>query len=263
MNLILFEPAELNTPLPRTDPRAEHILKILRREIGDTFDVGLVNGPHGKGTLAALTDEALCLTFAWGPPPPPAAPITLLIGLPRPQTARDILRDATTLGVGALHFIATERSDPNYANATLWTSGEWRRHVLAGAAQAFTTRLPVITHDRDLTSALTALPSATTLPLAQNPAHNPAPPPAAPPRSPLTRLALDNYEATTPLSQCLLKGDTSIVLALGPERGWGPADRAALRAHGYTLVDLGSRVLRSETAVIAALTLVRAKLGLL
>jgi 16S rRNA U1498 N3-methylase RsmE len=36
-----------------------------------------------------------------------------------------------------------------------------------------------------------------------------------------------------------------------------------LRTHGFTLVDLGSRVLRSETAVIAALTLVRAKLGLL
>jgi RsmE family RNA methyltransferase len=53
------------------------------------------------------------------------------------------------------------------------------------------------------------------------------------------------------------------VLALGPERGWGPADRAALRAYGFTLVHLGPRVLRSETAVIAALTLVRARLGLL
>jgi 16S rRNA U1498 N3-methylase RsmE len=36
-----------------------------------------------------------------------------------------------------------------------------------------------------------------------------------------------------------------------------------LRAHGFTLVDLGSRVLRSETAVIPALTLVRARLDLL
>jgi RsmE family RNA methyltransferase len=53
------------------------------------------------------------------------------------------------------------------------------------------------------------------------------------------------------------------VLALGPERGWGPADRAALRAHGFTLVHLGPRVLRSETAVVAALTLVRAQLGLI
>lgn len=240
MNLILFEPAELTAPLPRTDPRAEHVQKVLRRQVGDTFDVGLVDGPLGKATLTAVSADALSLTFTWGPPPPPADPITLLIGLPRPQTARDILRDATTLGVGALHFMATERSDPNYAAATLWTSGEWRRHCLAGAAQAFATHLPLVTSNHTLATALAALPAATT-----------------------QRLALDNYEATAPLSTCNLLGDTSVVLALGPERGWGPADRAALRAHGFTLVHLGTRVLRSETAVIAALTLVRARLGLL
>ena len=240
MNLILFEPAELTVPLAHIDPRAEHILKTLRRRIGDTFDVGLVDGPIGKGTLDAISATTLTLTFTWGPPPAPPDPITLLLGLPRPQTARDILRDATTLGVGALHFVATERSDPNYAAATLWTSGEWRRHCLAGAAQAFATRLPAVTSNHTLATALAALPAATT-----------------------QRLALDNYEATYPLSECHIIGDTSVVLALGPERGWGPADRAALRAHGFTLVHLGTRVLRSETAVIAALTLVRAQLGLL
>lgn len=240
MNLILFEPAELTTPLPRTDPRAEHILKILRRQIGDTFDVGLVDGPLGKGTLTAITADSLSLAFIWGAPPPPADPITLLLGLPRPQTARDILRDATTLGVGTLHFVATERSDPNYAAASLWTSGEWRRHCLAGAAQAFATRIPEVTSDYSLATALAALPAATT--------H---------------RLALDNYEAGAALSACPRLNDQPVVLALGPERGWGPADRTALRAHGFTLVHLGPRVLRSETAVLAALTLVRAGLGLL
>ena len=43
MNLILCEPPELTVPLPRNDPRAEHILKVLRRQIGDTFDVGLTS----------------------------------------------------------------------------------------------------------------------------------------------------------------------------------------------------------------------------
>ena len=243
MNLILFEPAEISAPLPHSDPRAEHILTVLRRQIGDTFDVGLVDGPLGKGTLAALSADALTLTFTWGPPPAPADPITLLLGLPRPQTARDILRDATTLGVGALHFVATERSDPNYAAATLWTSGEWRRHCLTGAAQAFATRLPATTSNHTLATALAALP--------------------APANSSVARLALDNYEATSPLSTCNLLGYKSACLALGPERGWGPADRAALRTHGFTLVHLGTRVLRSETAVIAAITLVRAQLGLL
>jgi len=239
VNLILFESDEIAVPLPRTDPRAGHVLNVLRRGVGESFDVGLVDGPVGKGTVASVTAEAITLTFTWGPPPPPADPITLIAGLPRPQTARDILRDATTLGVAAIHFVATERSDPNYATATLWTSGEWRRHCLSGAAQAFATRIPAVVSDQPLATTLATLPAN------------------------VTRLALDNYEATAALSTCHVLRDMGVALALGPERGWGPADRTALRTAGFSLVHLGTRVLRSETAVVAGLTLVRARLGLI
>ena len=37
MNLVLFESAELASPLPLADPRAQHIIKVLRRTTGDTF----------------------------------------------------------------------------------------------------------------------------------------------------------------------------------------------------------------------------------
>lgn len=256
MNLVLFEPAELAAPLPRTDPRAAHILTVLRRQPGDTFDAGTVNGPRGKATLVSLSADSLALTFAWDAPQPPLPPTTLLIGLPRPQTARDILRDATTLGATCIHFIATERADPNYATSTLWTSGEWRRHVLAGAAQACDTRLPEITWTHTLTSALTTI---------CHQSGDKSGPAVAAAATPL-RLALDNYEATTPLAVALsgqvIHHNSSIInptiLALGPERGWGASDRDALRAAGFTLCSLGSRVLRLETAVVAALAIVHA-----
>ena len=266
MNLILFEPGEITTPLPRTDPRARHLLDVLRRREGDSFDAGLVNGPHGRGTLAALSPAALTLTFQWGPEPPPPDPLTLLLGLPRPQTARDILRDATTLGVAALHFVVTEKSDPGYAHSTLWSSGEWRRHLLAGAAQAFATRIPEVTWGRPLEQLLAEFapgPAGGPDPAAHAAGHQknvalrvsagssdvsgPTP----------IRLALDNYEATAPLGQCHLIRDTAVVLAFGPERGWGPADRALLSAHGFTLAHLGPRVLRTETAVVAALAVLK------
>jgi RsmE family RNA methyltransferase len=230
VNLVLFEPSELATPLPRTDPRALHILNVLRRGEGDTFDAGLVNGPLGKATVASITPEALTLTVAWGEPPSPLPATILLIGLPRPQTARDILRDATTLGATTIHFIATERSDPNYATSTLWTTGEWRRHCLTGAAQAFDTRIPEVTWTQTLASAIATLPAS------------------------ISRLALDNYEATAALRGEKTNG---IALAFGPERGWGDSDRAAMRAAGFTLAHLGSRVLRVETAVVAALAIAR------
>jgi 16S rRNA (uracil1498-N3)-methyltransferase len=239
VNLILFSAEEVLQPLPRSDPRAVHLIEVLRRRPGDTFDCGLVNGPRGKGRLLAINADALQLAFQWGEPPPPAVSLTLLVGLPRPQTARDILRDATTLGVAALHFVLTEKSDPGYARSTLWTSDEWRRHLITGAEQAFDTRIPNVSHGRLLAEELAALPSGG------------------------TRLALDHYEAVQSLSTSNVTPDQPATLALGPERGWGAADRALLRGHGFTLVHLGSRVLRTETAVVTAIAFVRAKLGLM
>ena len=238
MNLIIFDHAETAQPLPRADPRARHLLEVLRRGVGDTFDAGLVNGPHGKGTLVAVGTDALTLTFAWNPePPPPPDPITLIVGLPRPQTARDILRDAPTLGVAEIHFVATEKSERNYAASTLWSSDEWRRHVLTGAAQAFDTRIPKVTWHQTLAGVLAGLPE-----------HG-------------ARFALDNYEGGVALGKCHLLRDTVVRLAIGPERGWGAEDRDLLRSRGFTLAHLGLRPLRTESAVVAGLAVVKTVRG--
>lgn len=238
MNLILFEPDELGRPLALTDRRAQHLLTVLRRQPGETFDVGVVNGRQGKGTIRTIDSNALELEFTWGAPPSPPDPITLVVGLPRPQTARDILRDASTLGLAALHFVRTEKGDANYVQSSLWTSGEWRRHLRAGAEQAFATQLPELSYNRTIAEILASLPAG---------GH---------------RLALDNYEARVAISRVDLE-NPPVVLAIGSERGWSAADRHELRAAGFELVHLGTRVLRTETAVIAALAIVRAKLGLM
>ncbi len=239
MNLVLFEPNELDRPLPRDDRRARHILAVLRRGVGDTFDAGLVNGPRGKATLTAIDDTGLALSFTWGPPPDARPPLALIVGLPRPQTARDILRDATTLGATAIHFVRTEKSEPSYAQSTLWSSGEWRRHVLAGAEQAFDPAVPDVTFAHPLPAAV-ALFAATS-----------------------TRLMLDNYEGAAALGSFHVMREKPVVLAIGAERGWSAAERTLLRNHEFAAVHLGTRVLRAESAVTAALAIVRAKLGLM
>lgn len=242
MNLILFEPAEIAVPLSRSDPRAAHLLEVLRRREGDEFDAGLIDGPRGKGRLLTISPAALTLGFTWGAEPPPLAPLTLIVGLPRPQTARDILRDATAVGVGAMHFVATEKGDPNYGHSTLWNRDEWRRHVRLGAEQAFCTRLPAITHGRQLADVIDSL--------------------AAYSQPNEIRLALDNYESPRALSRVPIE-IPRIALAFGPERGWSASERELLRSRAFEFVHLGARVLRAETAVVAAVTLVRAKLGLM
>lgn len=245
MNLILFESAELAGPLSRRDPRAVHLLEVLRRRVGDTFDAGIVDGPRGKGTVARIGSETLELTFAWdATPPPPLDPITLIVGLPRPQTARKVLHAATELGAAAVHFVTTEKGEPSYASSTLWSSGEWRRHLIDAAQQAFATRLPEITHGRPLAEVLATVPVASAVGSSQC-------------------IALDNYESPGPLGAYPVSCDVNgaIWLALGAERGWSAAERELLRARGFAFAHLGARVLRVETAALAALAIVRAKRG--
>ncbi len=240
MNLILFQTNETQRPLPRTDARAEHLLTVLRRQPGDTFDAGLVNGPRGKGTLVAIGPDHLDLAFDWPEASaPPVDPVTLLIGLPRPQTARKILQESAALGVTALHFVRCDRAEPSYADSTLWAPGEWRRHLEAGTAQAFATDVPTLTHGETINAALANLPAGA------------------------TRLALDNYESPVALSATFCPAGQPLVLAFGPERGWSPAERDALRAGGFALAHLGPRVLRLETAVVAALAIAKARRGLM
>lgn len=239
MNLVLFEADEIGRPLPCSDRRVRHILDVLRRGAGEPFDAGVINGPRGRARLTAVAAEAV--TFAFEPSQPADAPaaITLVAGLPRPQTARDILRDATTLGVAALHFVVTEKTEPGYVRSTLWTSGEWRRHVIAGAEQAFDTLLPGVTWGNALADVLAGLGSES------------------------DRIALDNYESRAPLGTALLTPARPVVLAVGGERGWSAADRMALRAAGFAFHHLGRRVLRAEAAAVAALAITRARLGLM
>lgn len=238
VNIILFRPSEVQLPLPRNDFRARHILSVLRRKAGDTFDAGVCNGARGKGTILSVEPDCLRLAFDWTEPaPPPAQPLTLVVGLPRPQTARDLLREITTLGVAAMHFVRTEKGEPSYADSALWRTNAWEEYVINGAAQAFCTRLPQVTHGDSLAETIAALPAGA------------------------TRLALDNYEATGPLSQAALPAGAPVILAVGSERGWSAGERDLLRRENFTMAHLGPRVLRTETACIAALTLVRAKCG--
>ncbi len=237
MNIVLFEATETTGPLARSDARAIHLLTVLRRAIGEKFDAGIVNGAMGKGWIASMTDDMLFLEFAWGSPTQPLAPIHVLVGLPRPQTARRILQEATSLGVGRLSFFQAEKGEPSYATSTLWTTDEWRKLLVAGAAQAFDTRIPEVTHADSLDEIVVSMNPTKTL------------------------IALDNYEAQGPLSAIARAARGPYVLAIGPERGWSGRERTVFRNNGFSLAHLGSRVLRAETALISAIAIVKTTIG--
>ena len=101
-----------------------------------------------------------------------------------------------------MHFVITELGEKNYAQSPLWSSGEWRRHVINGAQQAVDTHLPEVTYARGLGEAIASLPPGG------------------------TRLALDNYEASRPLHDVPLQ--PPVTIAIGSERGWSPRELQTL-----------------------------------
>ena len=238
MNIILFEKHELDSPFRRDDQRVTHVLEVLRRQIGDSTDVGLVDGPRGKAILKTLDDEEVTFEFVWGEEPEALLPIDLIVGLSRPQTCRKILQEVTSLGVRRIFFIATDRAEASYATSKLWTTGEWKNLVRAGVEQAFSTRFPQVQFGVTLTEAIKSTGAAD------------------------AKICMDNYESAAGLLE-VTKSKTSVktvVLAIGSERGWSPDERDLFRQNDFVLADLGERPLRTETATIAAISVVSAEL---
>jgi len=240
VNLILFENAAEAARLASADPRAQHIREVLRMKTGDQFFVGVVNGRRGKATLADEGDRGLSLEIIWEKSIEPPRPVWVLAGLPRPQTARDLLREAATFGISALHFFNAEKGERSYAHSTLWKSDEWKQRLREGTAQAFATQVPEVAHNASLKDAIDKI----SLVAPQN----------------AIRLALDVYEGSAVLSE-LAPLDGPVILALGAERGWSAQERLTLRDAGFKLANLGPRVLRTETALVAGLSVLLARRG--
>lgn len=235
MNLVLIAADEAASGIPAEDPRAVHLVGTVGLRPGGTFHVGVENGRRG---IARITEcgPALRFTVEWEREPQRRLPLTALVGLPRPQTARKVLHDLASLGAGEIRFFTPDKGDPAYAASSLWRDGEWRDHVRKGAEQACSALVPAVTLHASLAEALAGLPEGG------------------------LRAALDPYEAEGPLTAAAHEA-AAAALAVGPERGWSDGERRALRAAGFTLLHLGDRVLRVEAAALVGGALMLSALG--
>lgn len=250
MNLILFEPSEIDMPLPKRDERTIHLLKVLHKKAGDFFDAGILGGPLGQGTIAAVeSDGSLRVSFAPTENPPPLHPIRVAVGFPRPIQLRRLLRDLSSLGVAAVDLAGTELGEKSYRDTKLLEDGGARAALIEGAVQARDTRLPALSVYPTLTAWLRAAPWG---------AH------------PRALVAPDNVRPAIAFPALALPPNAEpsaaageFVLAIGSERGWSDREREALESAGFVRASMGARALRTETACAAAVVLALEKIGAL
>lgn len=230
---MLITADEAKSGLTPDDPRARHLRETVGLTVGGTFHVGIENGLRGIATIAALAPK-LAFSVAWEKSPQARLPLTVLVGLPRPQTAKKILHDLASLGTARIVFFESAKGDPGYLTSSLWKDGEWREHVLKGTEQACSTLVPEVTRVGSLAAALTYVDVAA------------------------WKLALDPYEATG--APEIAAPAKAAVLAIGPERGFADEERAALRRAGFAFAHLGDRILRVEAAALVGGALMLAQL---
>ena len=238
MNLLLLPEPFIRANWDRSNELYRHLKEVLKVKRGSTIDCAVENGPRGKGKIELINDQGAELSFQWETPhPPDFMPVRLMVGLSRPQTCRKILEQATSMGVEEIHFFGAQKGELSYASSTLWTTDEWQQKIRLGVAQAFSSHIPLCKLHHDLESLLIEIPEKIGI-----------------------RLGLDNYESEGKLQACCERSRESIWLAVGAERGWSGNERNQLRVNGFSLMHLGKRVLRVETAVVAALGILGAGL---
>lgn len=259
VNLILFEHHELGKSLPRRDERTIHLLKVLRKKAGDSFDAGIIGGQRGSGIIEKINlDGSIMVSLRLDETPPPRLPIRIAVGFPRPIQIRRLLRDLSNLGIAAIDLVGTELGEKSYRDTRLLDDGGARAALIEGAVQSRDTTIPML-------SAFTRLEDW----LRERPWDQPVRPAGLCAANSNTRgqpipllIAADNVRPEGAMSR-LSPTRRPVVLAVGSERGWTDRERDLLEAAGFLRLSLGSRALRTETACVAAAILAMEKTGAL
>jgi RsmE family RNA methyltransferase len=242
VNLILIEPDDLKPDGTAriAGPQAEHIRRVLKSSSGHQLRVGVVDGRLGTATITAVSDQFVEVACALDQAPPLRPDIDLLLALPRPKVMRRLWAQLAALGVGRIILTNAERVERDYFDTHVLQAETYRPLLIEGLQQARDTRLPIVTiHKRFKVLVEDELDAL------------------CPQRDRL----VSHPEETT--SGVVFRETTPdvvfdrILLAIGPEGGWNAFELGQLELHGFRRVSLGSRPLRTDTACVAKLSLVK------
>lgn len=248
MNLVLVEPHEVLHDGPARlvvlrDHRATHLREVLQVTLGASVRVGLVGGAMGHASVSAIDDVSITLRVEDLSIEPTPSRVDLLLCLPRPKVLARLLSPIAQLGVRHLHLSGAWRVEKFYFDATILSPEEHRPLLLEGLAQAKDTLVPALSVHRSF-----AWLVRTEL---------------GPPTDDVLRLYADPGENRTlrdAVAAWPARRTGRVILAIGPEGGFTDRERRELEAASFVRVGLGPRVLRSDVATIALLTLLHAAL---
>ena len=234
--------------------QAAHLAKVLRAQSGQVFDV-VAGGFLHRAEVTTVSPERVDFLLHEELETDNALPLHLYLAVFKFDHFEWAVEKATELGVSAITPVLARRTEKYLAQAALKRVDRWRRIAHEASQQSRRTTVPTIADPTTLKPALAADTATTrfllseteqTLTLAQALAANPSAPESDSYPSPDPEIRL-----STPPS---FNGVTH-ALAIGPEGGWTAEEMSLFTYHRWTHVTLGPRILRAETAAIAAIAI--------
>jgi len=220
-----------------TGAQAAHMARVLRAQPGMEADV-VAGGHVFHAEVAAVSPDEVRFNLVAELQADPALPITLVMAIYKFDHMEWAIEKATELGVAALAPVIAQRTEKHLAQAAEKRTERWRRIAHEAAQQSRRSDVPLVHPPAPLASRIRAASQS-------------------------VRIVLAEQERTTTLRQLMAEAiETagsempSLEIAIGPEGGWAPAEEALFDANGWRAVSLGPRILRAETAAIAALAVV-------
>ncbi len=216
------------------DEAAHHAARVLRLNPGDALVLFNGDGIAWPGTIEAVKPEVAVRLGEHGErEAEPRCAITLVQALAAGDKMDWVVQKAAELGAAAIQPVAAQRSVLRLSGARAQKRVDhWRKVVQSACEQSGRSRVPAVEEIMPLDCWLARSTGGWVLsPEGENALRERAAPPS------------------------------SLNLLIGPEAGWSDAEVAAMSARGFALVRLGPRVLRSETAGLAALAAIQALWG--
>ena len=215
---------------------AHHMQHVLRLCAGDQVIIVAADGQAGIANIVSLGQRQITLKLLERLTENQEAPVEVVLaqGLPKSDKMDYIVQKAVELGVTAIVPLAADESVVKYdQNKQQARQTRWQKIAFEAAKQCRRNRVPTVGAVQNLRQFLSSVGSDTQI--------------------------IMLYEGQTPvgIKQALTaQKSRRYVLIIGPEGGFSADEVALAQEKGAQLVTMGPRILRTETAAVAAITVV-------
>ena len=219
--------------------RARYLGRVLRLRVNDEITVFNGTGPAWSSTITGMTKNTVTLAIGDSIDALAESPLNihLVQGISRGERMDYVVQKATELGVKRITPVLTDYGVVKLDEKRAAKRQEhWEGVAASACEQSGRTRLPLIDAPLSLKEWFGAKPAGADVDLILAPG------------------------ASTPLLQIPAPA-TKVCILIGPEGGFSQTEYEDADISGFTAVSLGPRVLRTETATAAALTVMQATWG--